>query len=180
MKPYLLLMGIPVLLRYAYRVVKFLWPLIIYAAKKWFSRHSKSVTKQQSFTNKGEIMAEQYGVENIKKIFNVGITLGEAAEANVPAWKDGKTDAADFGFVPRMLPAIGDLVSLQYTQVVPEVKDISSNEVQELYVFFKEHYDSPNKTVEEIVETGLGAVIQIVATIQNLITLVKAIKNPTV
>ncbi len=134
-------------------------------------------TKNNNLQPKDNFMSTQvYGIENIKKIFNVGITIGMAADSNVPAWKDGKVDAADFAFFPMLFPAVGDLISLQWNQIIPETKELSAGEIDELYNFFKDHLILNEKSVEAIVEEGLGIVIKITGLVMNIIALVKEIK----
>lgn len=123
-------------------------------------------------------MTELYGIANIKKIFLFGLVCGTAADANIPAWKDKVTNTEDFAFLMKIFPAMGDLIGLQWNQIIPELKDVSADEQQELYVFFKDHLDIRNKTLEAVLEEGLGMVSDIVGLVQKMIALVKKLKTP--
>jgi hypothetical protein len=138
----------------------------------WLLWNSNNIILQKGNSN----MAELYGIENIKKIFNIGIGLGMAGAANITAWADGKTDAADFAFVPRLFPLLGDLVNTQFGQIFPEIKDLSKVEIQELFDFFKSHFELENKTIEAVVEEGLAICMNIATMVETIINLVKGLK----
>lgn len=135
MKLYFLLIGFPLYLRWFYRAVKFLFPLIKFGANSWLAKHTKQVSKHalnKPLSQGGIYMTELYGIKETQEV--IGVVL-DVALATVSAFTDdGKFTTAD---LTKYLPAIMEIPEAiaGCTMLPAELKDFHEGEMEELKAF---------------------------------------------
>lgn len=95
------------------------------------------------------------------QITNVKLIVSSVAQFSTIASKiaaDGKVDLMDLAQVPALLGALTPLASLEFSQVLPEVKDLDANELSILSETFAQLLDLPDDKMEIKVEAGLKLV----------------------
>lgn len=112
-------------------------------------------------------MTEQKGIEGLKKVVDLGLTL---VDIGTSAMKDGKIDAADLGQLMKLVPVIEPAVS-NFGEVIPELKDLSTDEAIELVAYVSGKLMIENAKARLIVEKALKAAVA-------AFELVKAITAP--
>ena len=115
-------------------------------------------------------------------IENVKLFLSSVAESGSVAGKvlaDGKVGLSDVQYLPQLFFALKGLSSLNLKEVLPEAKDLSEEEKQELSALFKEKLELPasEASVEEVVEQGLEVLLQAVQAVLGLIEVVRKVKK---
>lgn len=96
------------------------------------------------------------GITEVKELATAAAKLGTAA-GKVLA--DGKVTLADTVHVPGILSGLKDLSGVEFSKLVPEMKDLDEAEREELAAHFSATFDIPNDTVEAVVEQGLALVL---------------------
>jgi len=117
------------------------------------------------------------GIDNVKLVL---AAVAEAGTATGKIYEDGEVTLGDIRYVPALLKAVKELGAANYKEVLPEAKDISDEEKQELSVLFKEKFDLPSDSVEEVVEQGLDILLMAVQAILSLADIFKKVKKPAV
>ncbi|MAD98829.1 MAG: hypothetical protein CMB99_16005 [Flavobacteriaceae bacterium] len=104
-------------------------------------------------------MEEQnkYGIENLKKLMHLPLSLHMAYEA---ASADGKIDITDAG---HLMTPVGALVPavMSAEDAERESRDLTDEEKQELIDWAKGTYKIPNEKLEAKVEGALALAIQV-------------------
>ncbi len=120
-------------------------------------------------------MAEAYGTQEIKDLTRAVAGTVKAVEG---VFADGKVDLKDLASIPAVFSAATEFTNVEWTKVIPEFNDLSTEEVADLAVFFPTVFALNNKTVEEIVKTGLSLVtkgIQVVKDVKYIAALVQTL-----
>lgn len=120
-------------------------------------------------------MAEVYGTQEIKDLAKAVAGTVKAIEG---VFADGKVDLKDLASLPAVFTAAKEFTTVEWSKLLPEFNDLSTEEVADLAVFFPSVFSLDNKTVEEIVKTGLGLVtrgVQIVKDVKYIAELVKSL-----
>lgn len=104
---------------------------------------------------------EKFGIDNLKKVLQFGITLGLHTAQQV---KDGFQIADVFALLPELLQ-IPDFVKNKQA-ILDEVKDLSVDEIEQLIVFVK---DSGVFTSEKI-KSIIGDSIDVISSVTKLVT----------
>ena len=114
-------------------------------------------------------------ISALKSLVTVGAILGNiGGEAMV----DGKVDVKDLALLGKLIPIFPALLAVDFKAVIPEVKDLSQAEAEELVEFFKLAFDLPQDNVEVKVETVLSICVKLSGLVFELINLFK--KAPSV
>ena len=96
------------------------------------------------------------GITEVKELATAAAKLGTAAGRIL---EDGKVGLADMVHVPMILGGLKDLSGVEFASLLPELKDLSEGERDELAAHFGALFDLPNDGVEAIVEQGLAIVL---------------------
>jgi hypothetical protein len=111
-------------------------------------------------------------IASLKGLVSVGAALGSVAGATM---EDGKVDVKDLALLPRLIPVFPDLLAIDFSQVVPEAKDLSEAEAAELVALYKAEFDIPQDDVEVKIETVLSLCVRLAGIVAELIA---AFKKP--
>lgn len=114
---------------------------------------------------------ETFGIENLKKIISVGAKIGNIGGMT---FQDGQINKDDLLVLPSFFELFPTLIAVQWTQIVPEAKDISESESAELIDWFKYEFNIPQDNVEVTIEQALS-LINTVA--QFIVNIIKAFKK---
>jgi hypothetical protein len=121
-------------------------------------------------------MEELYNVEDLKKIVKVTAYVGDIIGG---ALEDKKITKEDLKEAEHIIPIFNELVSIKYSLVLPEIKDISPIEGQELVACFCEHFDIPQDNIENPVEFVLKFIGTSISYVIDFIKMIKP-KAPVV
>lgn len=119
-------------------------------------------------------MAQTLGIENIKKVIKAAAEVGNFIGGILG---DGKWTPADVIEFQHLWPIISELTSMEYDKFVPEIKDLSPEEAQEMIAYFCECFDIPQDFVEEPLEFCMTFVGNSISFVLDLIKLIKASKK---
>ena len=103
-------------------------------------------------------MGEKLGIKELKELVNFGLKLGEAVDKSLA--DDGKLTLTD---APNLYPAVmaaGPGV-MGISSVYAELKDLDSEEAQELVQYVKDEFDLSSDAVEAAVEGALELGVQL-------------------
>ena len=102
-------------------------------------------------------MPEKLGIEELKDVVALGISVGELVEALSDGV--GISDIGKLVAVVRRAPAA--VASLKSGKVLPELKDLDAEEKMALKAWAAEELDLENDKVEAAVEAGLNVAIDL-------------------
>lgn len=119
-------------------------------------------------------MTGEYGIENVKHIIKALATLGCGVG---DAYADGVINAADLKEAEHLIPMFSELTATKFSLLLPEAKDISPEEGQEIVMCFGQYFDIPQDNLENAIEYVLAFLASGVAFVGNLM---KMIKKPIV
>lgn len=109
-------------------------------------------------------------IASLKKIVTVAATLGNiSGEALV----DNKIDRKDLALLPSIVPMFTALLAIDFMAIIPEAKDLSQAEAEELVAHFKEAFNIPQDSVEVKIETVLGICVKVSGMVIELIAMFK-------
>ena len=100
-----------------------------------------------------------FGIENLKKCFDVMIESGNVAGK---VYEDGKITVADVGHLMMVLDELTALGSVDFSLVPKEAKDIDAAEVAQLSEHLKTKFDIPQDQIEQKIEEGVGLLARLV------------------
>jgi len=105
------------------------------------------------------------GIQNLKDVLSLPMSLHMAVDK---AGADGKYDANDLQYLIGPGMKVGAFISA-LGGALPELKDLSDEETQELYAWAKAEYDLADDAVEEKVESGLKLALHIAQFVGKLL-----------
>lgn len=111
------------------------------------------------------------GIDNLKKIV-VFAAKNETLIGKLMA--DKKVNSDDLVLIPEFVMALPDLISIHWSEVVPEAKDLSLVEANELIATHNEVFVLENKTIETTIETVLALIEQVTAIVMKIVAIFKA------
>jgi hypothetical protein len=115
-------------------------------------------------------MAEVMDIASIKKIISMGAKLGNVCGM---AFQDGKLGMDDIALIPQLIQIIPLAIEVKWTEVLPEIKDFSLAEGEELLAHFRNEFDIPQENIEITIELVLSVVLKITSLIIELIQVFK-------
>lgn len=118
-------------------------------------------------------MAEEFGIENLKKFLKFSAKVTESVEA---ARADGEIDWTDYRHFVDDIPAIMGVVAAA-PQLKDEILDLSSDEKKELQTYFKEELDIDNDNLEELIENIVSQVINVASFIDEALEFWGKLRN---
>lgn len=133
MKQYLPLILSPLILRYAWKLVKYAWPFIkVGCGLIYFYYSNRDKAKQFAFINprKGVTpMAEQFGIKETKEV--IALVLDIALAFVAAKTDDGVINTAD---LPKFLAPVMEIPQAVegITQIPAELKDFHESEMAEI------------------------------------------------
>lgn len=125
-------------------------------------------------------MAEenQYGIENVKKILAILVEGGEVAENIVKLAQD-----KDLKWYQKITPVmkLGDeilaLFTVDYKLLVPEFKDITPEEEEEIKAWARKEFDIDDDALEGKIEKGMDVILSVKDVILEVIDFAKSFKK---
>jgi hypothetical protein len=105
-------------------------------------------------------MTQGIGITNLKIIAE---SIGIVATAVHHVLADGKVNAQDLFVLPKLFPLLTKFSQLQMDKVLPEFKDLDTEEIKYLEQFFVENCQIPDAKIDALVESGFKAVMTVVA-----------------
>lgn len=116
------------------------------------------------------------GIENVKLVLSAVAESGSVAGSVLA---DGKVGLSDVQYLPQLFFALKGLSSVNLKEVLPEAKDLSEEEKQDLAALFKEKLELPSSEagIEQVVEQGLEVLLLAVQSILGLVDVVKKVKQ---
>jgi hypothetical protein len=115
-------------------------------------------------------MENVLGIESLKAVVVVAATLGNVGGE---VMQDGKIDSADFIIVGKLVPMFPALLKVEWAKVVPEVKDLTQAEADDLVAFFKAQFNIPQDAMETKIEHVLDVCVEVSKVVAKLIALFK-------
>ena len=115
-------------------------------------------------------MENLYGIENLKKIIS---SIAKTGNTCGKAFEDGKLNGGDVVLVPELFFDLSPLFNVEYAQVMPEAKDINTDEANALVAHFNTEFDLPQDNVEWTIESVLSLLGEIVSVAFKLYNIFK-------
>lgn len=109
-------------------------------------------------------------IENLANIISVAAKLGTIAGAS---FDDGKISVMDVVRLPDLAMLFVQLIKTDWTQIIPEAKDMDEEERRFLINQFKREFDLPNDKLELRIEVILETLNQFSGIVGKFINLVK-------
>lgn len=98
-----------------------------------------------------------YGISETKEVVKFGIELGEAFDKGL---SDGKFSIEDLSYFFSTFMSAGAAFE-GISKVPAEIKDLSSEEMEDLKAFVELEFDIENDKLEELIEKALGVALKI-------------------
>jgi hypothetical protein len=117
-----------------------------------------------------EITMEKFGIENIKKLLDVGLEIGNVAGM----WKE--TGSGGYVHLIKLADEVMALPSVDWKLLDDEFKDLSEEEMKALYSYAEAKFDIPQDLIEVIVEKALFMSIKVLDLVKDGFELAKIIK----
>lgn len=114
------------------------------------------------------------GIEKLKKLILIPISLGEIAEDSLKDGKLGLSDVLSHG--PSLFALVNGLVSFDFAESVKEFKDLDDAEKAELSIFVAAQLDLQNDKVEAVIEELFGLALEVKTVVEKSIAVAKKIK----
>lgn len=112
------------------------------------------------------------GIANIKPIIALSIEMGNVIDKVIKA----DTAAGKLQAVLAITDEVMALPSVNFAEVIGEVKDLDEAEKAELLAFFKEKFDIADDKIEAVIESGLALLVKASGLVQEAIDLAKSVK----
>jgi hypothetical protein len=109
------------------------------------------------------------GIENLKAI----VAFAAKNETLIGKLVDGGITKDDLILVPEFMIALPDLIQIHWSELLPEAKDLTIEECQELIATHNAAFSLPDKKVEATIEETLVLVAQVSSIVFKLIALFK-------
>lgn len=104
------------------------------------------------------------GIQEVKDVVRMGLCIGEL----VDALSDG-IGLSDLGALLRAAKSVKPAIdALRSGQLLPELKDLSDAEREELKAFIADEFDLSNDALEAAIEKGLQIAIDLSKLIEGL------------
>jgi hypothetical protein len=116
-------------------------------------------------------MDQKLGIENLKKVVKL-----IAALAGVGDKIGHDTSVSRWGNLFELIGAVREIAGLQWSQVLPEIKDLDAVERAEIEKVFKDQFDLVDDKLEAAIEKGIAIAEKQVAVVQEASDLVKELK----
>lgn len=116
---------------------------------------------------------KKMGIDNVKKLFTIVLKFVNAGDKMGHKNNWGDRMSLLFGFFPILM----GLSSIKWNEIGPEFKDIDQAEQLELITLTKETFDLVDDELEEVVETALEMVNEIIGMVLKTISFVKRVKS---
>lgn len=114
---------------------------------------------------------KKLGIENVTKCVHLAVELGNVAD------KIGRTKGAGkYGHLLLLMDEVTALGSVDFKQVMPEIKDLDAVEKATLLQSVKEKFDIVDDKLEAVIEEGLAILVDASALVQRSIDLSKQLK----
>jgi hypothetical protein len=104
---------------------------------------------------------QKFGIQKIKEVLKFAFSFGEAFDKSFADKKFTWEDSANF--LPVFINA-GDAFT-DVKNIIQEIKDLDSAEIDELNLFIKKEFDLENDAIEGFIESG----IELAFNIYNLV-----------
>jgi len=109
-------------------------------------------------------MQEQFGIDEVKSVIQMGLSVGEL----VDALSDG-IGLGDIGALLRAAKAVKPAIdALKSGKLIPEIKDLSDEEKQQLKDFVAAEFDIKDDALEAAIKKGLQIAIDLSDLIKGL------------
>lgn len=106
-------------------------------------------------------------IQNLKKVISIAARLGNVAGKSLI---DGRIDLKDIILLPNIAMIFVDLIHIEWSQIIPEAKDLTFQEQNELIEHFKKEFEIPQRIIEVTIEETIAVIMQLKTVIMNLIT----------
>jgi len=106
-------------------------------------------------------------INNLKKVISIAASIGNIAGRSLV---DGRIDLRDLVLLPNLAVVLVDLIHVEWSQVIPEARDLSADEQTQLIEHFKKEFVLPQRIIEVTIEETLAIIVQLKTVIVNLIT----------
>lgn len=113
---------------------------------------------------------EKLGIENVKLLTVAVSSLGESLEK---IFSDGKVDWTDTAHLGSLFAPLMSMSNIDLKAIFPEMKDLDSQEMDELNILFKDNFDIQDDDLEANLEKGMDYVVRGVEAVQFFVGLAK-------
>ncbi len=113
-------------------------------------------------------------IANLKKLIGPTAKLATSIGGILA---DGQVTLGDMRYVPDIFSALRGYAGLDYTVVIPELKDLNDVEREELAKLFRDNFNISAETVEAVVEQGFDLLLMALQAILTFVTIGKTIKK---
>ena len=119
-------------------------------------------------------MEEKFGIENLKKCFDVLIEGGNIAGK---AFEDNVINVSDAGHLILLIDELTALGTVDFKLVPSEAKDLDADEVAELSEHLKTKFDIPQDELEQKIEEGVALLARLVKDGMDVYAYIKTFKK---
>lgn len=109
-------------------------------------------------------------VDNIKKVITIAAKIGNVAGKS---FEDGKVNLADLQYMPEFFSIFPAFIAVDWKMAIPEAKEISADEANELIAVFCSEFSIPQAKVEVTLEAVLTTVSKVAALVVDLMVIFK-------
>jgi hypothetical protein len=109
-------------------------------------------------------------ITNLKAMVSVMASLGTVGGKSM---EDGKINVADLALLPSLVNVFPRMLLIDFSQVVPEAKDLTQAESEELVAHFKTEFDIPQDDIEVKIEGVLSICVKLSGLVSEAIALLK-------
>lgn len=111
---------------------------------------------------------------NLKKLVGPSAKLATAIGGIMA---DGQVTLGDMRHVPSLFAALRGFAGLDFAAVLPEVKDLSDAERDELVAVFRNSFDISSDSTEHAIEEGFALVMMALQAVTTFVTLETKVKK---
>ena len=116
---------------------------------------------------------EVLGIDQLVLLISVVASSGGTVAAIL---EDGKVNWSDTAHIFRLFGHLQDLKNIDFKKVLPEIKDLSTDEITRLGLVFDSKFDLVNDDIEKKVEEGLSEVRKFVESVMYFVKMRTKVK----
>jgi hypothetical protein len=107
-------------------------------------------------------------IVNLKKLIGPTAKLATAIGGILA---DGQVTLGDMRYVPEIFGALRGFAGLEFSAVLPEMKDLTDAEREELARLFKTNFDITAESTEAVIEQGFELVLMALQAVVAFVTI---------
>jgi hypothetical protein len=119
---------------------------------------------------------EKEGIENLWKLLELFLEGGNVVSRMIIASEE-KWYKKYLGNIIALSDEVMGLISVNFLKVIPEYKDLSQEELDELKARAIEKFDIPNDEVEAVIERIFEIILKLRAPLKELLELIQSLRE---